>query len=79
MEITFKEDIVLDAGYLCVDSDFVSMSLFIRHFGIDYNEAVSIMDKLEGIGIVGEFRGSKNRELLVSSKDEVMKLYNNSK
>lgn len=59
-------DIILEARH-------ASVSLLQRRLRIGYARAARVIDKLEALGIVGEFRCSKSREILIT-KDQWQKL-----
>lgn len=60
-----------DAAICMVDTQHGSTSTLQRKFAIGYNRAGKIVDQLEANGIVGPFRGSKPREVLVKSREEL--------
>ncbi len=60
-----------DAAICIVDTQHGSTSTLQRKFAIGYNRAGKIVDQLEAAGIVGPFRGSKPREVLVQSRDQL--------
>lgn len=47
-------------------------NLIQRSFSIDYNRAERIMDQLEQVGIVGQSKGSKPREVLVKEEKDIL-------
>ena len=49
----------------------ISASLIQRRFKVGFNRGASILDMMERNGIVGPINGSKPREVLVSSLDEL--------
>lgn len=51
-----------------------STSKIQRHFSVGYNRAGRLMDKLEKAGIVGEARGAKPREVLITDENSLDKL-----
>jgi len=55
-----------------VQYDRASASLLQRRLGIGYARACRIMDKLEAAGVVGPSEGSKPREVLFRSYDELV-------
>lgn len=46
-----------------------------RRFSIGYNRAGRLMDQLERSGIVGEAKGSKPREVLISDENSLAKIF----
>jgi S-DNA-T family DNA segregation ATPase FtsK/SpoIIIE len=54
-----------------VETQHGSTSLIQRRMKLGYNRAGRIMDQLEGLGIVGPADGSKPREVLYYSVDEL--------
>ncbi|MDY6395944.1 MAG: DNA translocase FtsK, partial [Bacteroidales bacterium] len=60
-----------DAAICIVDTQHGSTSTLQRKFAIGYNRAGKIVDQLESAGIVGPFRGSKPREVLVQSREQL--------
>ena len=53
-----------------------SASLIQRKLKLGYNRAGRIIDQLEAAGIVGQFEGSKARQVLVSDLTALDKLLN---
>mgnify|MGYP002625818022 CR=1 FL=1 len=49
-----------------------SESLLQRSFSIGYNQSKKIMEQMELVGIVGETKGDKPRELLVQGEKEIL-------
>ncbi|MDP5120319.1 MAG: DNA translocase FtsK [Spirosomaceae bacterium] len=60
-----------DAARLLVASGQGSTSLIQRKMKIGYNRAGRIVDQLEAAGILGPFEGSKAREVLVKTLEEL--------
>ena len=48
-----------------------SASMLQRRLRIGYNRAANLVDEMEEKGIIGPAQGSKPREVLISSKDEL--------
>ena len=48
-----------------------STSLLQRRLSIGYNKAANLMEELEAAGVVGPQNGSKPREILISSIEEL--------
>ena len=59
-----------DALKIVVDFGHASASLLQRRLKVGYSRAARIIDQLENSGYIGEFEGSKPREILIS-KDEL--------
>lgn len=66
-----------DAAALVVSNQHGSTSMLQRKLQLGYNRAGRIMDQLEALGIVGEARGSKPRDVLYFSEMELMNLKEN--
>ena len=66
-----------DAARLIVVSQQGSTSLLQRKFEIGYNRAGRLMDQLEKAGIVGQIRGSKPREVLITDENSLAQLISN--
>lgn len=60
-----------DAARLIVMNQVGSTSLIQRKMSLGYNRAGRLMDQLEAAGIVGANQGSKAREVLVKSMEEL--------
>ena len=60
-----------DAVRVVIESGKASTSLLQRRLRIGYGRASRIIDEMEDRGIVGPASGSKAREVLVNSMDDV--------
>lgn len=58
-------DKLRQATDLILKENMASTSMLCRKMKINYNESAEIMDQLERLEIVGEFRGAKPRQILV--------------
>ena len=78
--IISSDDAVLPAIEIAVDSGSVSTSLLQRKLSLGYARAARIVDKLEKIGVVGPFEGSKPRKVLITREEylEMRMNYQNS-
>ncbi len=65
-----EDELYYDALKIVVDFGHASASLLQRRLKVGYARAARIIDQLENSGYVGEFEGSKPREILIS-KDEL--------
>ncbi len=65
------DSLMIDAARMIVISQQGSTSLIQRKFSIGYNKCGRIMDQLEALGIVGKADGSKPREVLVRTEEEL--------
>ena len=61
-----RDDLFDDAARMIVNNQQGSTSLIQRKMKLGYNRAGRIIDQLEAVGIVGESRGSKARDVLIS-------------
>ncbi len=59
------DSLFVDAARIVVLHQQGSASLLQRKLKLGYNRAGRIVDQLEGMGIIGSFRGSKAREVLI--------------
>jgi len=67
---TFEKDELFDeAVRLVFDTKQASVSMLQRRLGLGYTRAARLIDAMEDEGIVGPYRGSKPREILVT-RDE---------
>ena len=75
-----SDDAILPAIEIAVDSGSVSTSLLQRKLSLGYARAARIVDKLEKLGVVGPFEGSKPRKVLITREEylEMRMNYENS-
>jgi S-DNA-T family DNA segregation ATPase FtsK/SpoIIIE len=64
VDLSKRDSLFSDAARLVVAHQQGSTSLIQRKFSIGYNRAGRIIDQLEAAGIVGQFEGSKARQVL---------------
>ncbi len=79
MNMSKVDDMFEDAARLIVIHQQGSTSLIQRKFSIGYNRAGRIMDQLERAGIVGPAEGSKPRQVLCDTEDDLQIKLNNIK
>lgn len=73
-ELFEPDELFPDAVELVVRTGQASISLLQRRFRIGYTRAARLIDDLERRGIVGEYEGSKPREVIVSP-EQAARLY----
>lgn len=66
-----RDDLFEEAARLIVRHQQGSVSLLQRRLKVGYSRAARIVDELEMAGIVGPYDGSKAREVLVESEEEL--------
>ena len=77
MDIEDRDVLFNDAAHVIVNAQQGSASLLQRKLKLGYNRAGRIIDQLEAAGIVGQFEGSKARQVLVSDILALEELLNN--
>ncbi len=73
------DDLFEDAARIIVTAQQGSVSLLQRKLSVGYTRAARIVDQLEEAGIVGPFVGSKARDVLVDSVEDLNALLAQSK
>ena len=69
---TFEKDEVYDeAVRLVLQNRQASVSMLQRKLGLGYTRAARLIDMMEENGIVGPYQGSKPRDILIESVDEL--------
>ena len=66
-----EDDMWRDAVQVVIDSGKASTSLLQRRLRIGYARAARIIEAMEEQGIIGQADGSRPRDVLVSSADDV--------
>jgi S-DNA-T family DNA segregation ATPase FtsK/SpoIIIE len=70
-DIADKDPLFEDAARLIVQNQIGSTSLLQRRMKLGYNRAGRLMDQLEAAGIVGPGQGSKPRDVLYKTENEL--------
>jgi len=77
VDMTHLDPMFEDAARMIVNEQNGSTSMIQRKFSIGYNRAGRLMDQLEKAGIVGPAKGSKPREVLCVSEEQLMMIMDN--
>lgn len=64
-----KDDLYEEAVRTVLETGQASVSMLQRRLGLGYARAARIIDTMEAEGIVGQFQGSKPRDILISLQD----------
>ncbi|MGO3184514.1 MAG: DNA translocase FtsK 4TM domain-containing protein [Aequorivita sp.] len=78
-DIEERDKLFRDAAEVLVIAQQGSASLLQRKLKLGYNRAGRIIDQLEAAGVVGQFEGSKARQVLVPTIDALNQLLDNEK
>ncbi len=68
-----KDEVYEEAVRLVLETRQASVSILQRRLGLGYTRAARIVDMMEDDGIVGPYQGSKPRDILVQSLEELEK------
>jgi S-DNA-T family DNA segregation ATPase FtsK/SpoIIIE len=79
VDINDRDTLFKDAALVIVHAQQGSASLLQRKLKLGYNRAGRIIDQLEAAGIVGQFEGSKARQVLVPDEMALNQLFENEK
>ncbi|RKY37674.1 MAG: hypothetical protein DRP78_00380 [Candidatus Omnitrophota bacterium] len=74
MNTVKQDDLLEEALNLVIDSKQASVSMLQRRLRLGYARAARLIDIMEDSGIVGQFRGSKTREVLVDTLEQAIAL-----
>ncbi|MBU0634794.1 MAG: DNA translocase FtsK [Candidatus Omnitrophica bacterium] len=66
-----KDELFEEAAKLVINTKQASVSMLQRRLRLGYARAARLIDMMEEEGIVGSFRGSKPREILVDSWEDI--------
>lgn len=67
-----KDDLYEEATKLVINTKQASVSMLQRRLRLGYARAARLIDMMEDDGIVGPFRGSKAREILIDNWDDAV-------
>ena len=77
IDLSDRDVLFEDAARLIVIAQQGSASLLQRKLKLGYNRAGRLIDQLEAAGIVGQFEGSKARQVLIQDEISLEQLLNN--
>ncbi len=77
INISERDQLFRDAALLIVHAQQGSASLLQRKLKLGYNRAGRLIDQLEAAGIVGQFEGSKARQVLIPDEMALNELLDN--
>ena len=77
VDLTHLDPMFEEAARMIVNEQNGSTSMIQRKFSIGYNRAGRLMDQLEKAGVVGPAKGSKPREVLCVSEEQLMMIMDN--
>jgi S-DNA-T family DNA segregation ATPase FtsK/SpoIIIE len=69
-----RDELFDEAAHIIVRHQQGSVSLLQRRLKVGYSRAARLVDELEEAGIVGPFDGSKARDVLIDSEDQLDEL-----
>jgi len=73
-----KDELFEEAARMIIETGQASVSMLQRRLGLGYTRAARLVDAMEEDGIVGPYRGSKPREILVQSVEELERKFKSS-
>ena len=79
IDISDRDKLFKDAAEIIVIAQQGSASLLQRKLKLGYNRAGRLIDQLEAAGIVGNFEGSKARQVLIQDLAALEQLLENEK
>ncbi len=66
-----KDEMYEEAVRMVIETKQASVSMLQRRLGLGYTRAARLIDTMEADGIVGPYRGSKPREILIENMEDV--------
>ena len=79
IDIEDRDKLYKEAAYIIVRAQQGSASLLQRKLKLGYNRAGRIIDQLEAAGIVGQFEGSKARQVMIPDEITLKQLFESEK
>ncbi len=62
-------NLVFEAGCLILDENRVAVSMLQRRFGLDFDQACDVLDRLQKVGLIGAYVGGRSREILLTREE----------
>ncbi len=62
-------NLVFEAGCLILDENRVAVSMLQRRFGLDFDQACDVLDRLQKVGLIGPYVGGRSREILLTREE----------
>lgn len=70
-----RDELFEEAAQIIVRHQQGSVSLLQRRLKVGYSRAARLIDELEDAGIVGPFDGSKARQVLVDTEEQLQRIF----
>jgi hypothetical protein len=68
-DVDGPEELILQAGLLCLEENRVAVSMLQRRFGLDFDQATTVLDALQERGLIGPYLGGKTRDILMTREE----------
>ncbi len=65
-ELSEEDELVYKAGLLILDRQRVAVSMLQREYGIDFEQATKLLDRLQAAGLIGPYLGGQRRDILLT-------------
>lgn len=65
-ELSEEDELVYKAGVLFLERQRVAVSMLQREFGLDFEQATHVLDRLQAAGLIGPYLGGQRRDILLT-------------
>lgn len=65
-ELSEEDELVYKAGILFLERQRVAVSMLQREFGLDFEQATRVLDRLQAAGLIGPYLGGQRRDILLT-------------
>lgn len=65
-ELSEEDELVYKAGVLFLERQRVAVSMLQREFGLDFERATQVLDRLQSAGLIGPYLGGQRRDILLT-------------